>query len=85
MQTVDAVYKGGVFKPEQAVALKEGAHVVLRVEASKRNNIPITPDSPTDTGERPAPFDLPMTAEPVSVRATQGEELLPDPPLQAEA
>ena len=86
MQTVDAVYTGGVFQPEQTVALEEGARVVLRVEVPAKNDRTlITPDPPIDTGEQPAPFDLPMTVEPVRVRAKQGTELLPDPPLTMEA
>lgn len=85
MQTIDAVYQGGVFMPKQSVDLKEGAHVVLLVELSVNSqSIPIIPDPPYESCEMPAPFELPLASEPVRVRAGQGSDLLPDPSLGTE-
>ena len=85
MQTTEAIYLEGVFRPEQALDLAEGSRVRLRVETPVASSGPsLIPDPPIATGERAAPFDLPLPGAATGVRARPGDVLLPDPPLSVD-
>ena len=84
MATIYAVWKNGVFTPDDTVNLDEGVRVAIEIPAAsavrtfrKKDSAPL-PDPPFESEARPAPFDLPMPTRGEVVRAHDRDVLLPE-------
>ena len=84
MQTIHAIWKGGVFTPEAPVDLVEGIRVAMEITATDAvrkirtmDSAPL-PDPPIESEARPAPFDLPMPTRGEMVKAHDQDVLLPE-------
>lgn len=86
MTTINAVWKNGVFTPEDAVDLDEGVRVAMQITATNvgrvseiREGRPLRPDPLVESEARPAPFDLPMPTPGEVVKTRDGGVLLAEP------
>jgi predicted DNA-binding antitoxin AbrB/MazE fold protein len=84
MATIYAVWRNGVFTPDDTVDLDEGIRVAMEITATnavttfhKRDSVPL-PDPPIESEARPAPFDLPMPTRGEVVKAHDQDVLLPE-------
>lgn len=86
MTTINAIWKNGVFTPEDSVDLDEGVRVAMQITATDGVKVlwkcapqPPLPGPPIESEARPVPFDLPMLTPGEVVTTCDQDVLLPEP------